>query len=65
MLKVFVEYADEIVKGAESLYMAEAQKINEPKDVKQAPYIKKTFYQHKIFLDFNKDNVCKLYSFFI
>ena len=59
----FAKYADSIVKGITSLYMAIDEVILEPEDVEKAPAIRGTLQIHKVIRKFNEDNVCKLEFF--
>ena len=61
--KDFAQYADSIIKGINSIYMAEADVMQEPSDISEAPKIPGTLKCHKIVRTFNEDNVCKLEFF--
>ena len=58
--KHFASYADGILTGIKSLYMAESDVLNEPADIESAPKIRGTLQVHKITHTFNEDGVCKL-----
>ena len=58
--KDFAEYANKIIDGISSLYLAENDIVAEPQDIKTSPKIPKALKVHKVLRNYNEENVCKM-----
>ena len=58
--KDFAEYANKIIDGISSLYLAENDIVAESQDIKTSPKIPKALKVHKVLRNYNEENVCKM-----
>ena len=60
VLKILLEYANNIINGISCLYLAENKIMAEPLDIETSPKISRTLKVHKVLRTYKEDNVCKM-----
>ena len=58
--KDFAEYANKVIDGISSLYLAENDIVAEPQDIKMSPKIPKALKVYKVLRNYSEENVCKM-----